>query len=89
MRWVAAAACAVLVSGCVSLTPEAERVRVVHDGADVAGCTLLRNITAPMRGGYASVVRELRNETAARGGDTLLMLSRLYGEGAAYRCVTH
>lgn len=76
----------VLLAGCVSMTPQAKQVHVVGEAEDVQGCTLIGNATATMRGGIAQVTKELRNEAASQGGDTVLLLSRWYGMGAIYRC---
>lgn len=74
-------------AGCVSLSPEAQRVSLVHDGAAVQGCTLVGSLKVNVgKVGLAQVDDVMRNDAAALGADTALRLSRAFGEGAAYRC---
>ena len=88
------------LTGCVvSLSPGGERVWVVRNPKHVKECTLLGHIEAasytqgPGVGvGLDKNKRELQNETAKMGGDTLLILQerasflapRTYAE--AYNC---
>jgi Domain of unknown function (DUF4156) len=89
----------IILAGCVSLTDQAERVRVVRNPNAVQGCTSLgaQMDSVSGWGGFAGAglednERSLRNETGRRGGDTLLLLQEVatfpfpqtYGQ--AYRC---
>jgi hypothetical protein len=74
-------------TGCVSLAPEAERVRFTRSAADVANCELVGNVEGLGRGGLVCAKPcelDLRNRTAALGGDTVLFTGG--GTGMAYRC---
>jgi hypothetical protein len=90
---------ALLPAGCVSMTLEAESVRVVRNSNDVQTCQRLGEIESTSgwggvfagAGGLENNKRTLRNRTAKLGGDTLLILQEratfaphTYGE--AYRC---
>jgi hypothetical protein len=86
------------LAGCVSLTPDGERVRVVRNSNHVRDCRLLGNVES--LSGHGGVAGDLgfennkatmRNDTAKLGGDTLLVLEergsmfpKSFGE--AYRC---
>lgn len=87
MRYALPCLFALASAGCVSLSPEAQRVALVHDGGAVNGCTLLGTLRVDVaRVGLAQVDDVMRNDAAALGADTALLLSRAFGEGAAYRC---
>jgi hypothetical protein len=69
------------LAGCVSLTPDGERVRVVRNSNHVRDCRLLGNVES--LSGHGGVAGDLgfennkatmRNDTAKLGGDTLLVL---------------
>jgi hypothetical protein len=86
----AAAIAAVFIAGCTSLAPQAEKVRVTSDGSEVANCTTLGTVTSqPPYVGPDDGVKQLRNNAAALGADTLLLTSSgaMRGQtGMAYRC---
>jgi len=88
---------------CVTtkVTPAGEKVRVTSDAAAVAGCALLGEVKGAdhMNGGLAgqgaaeeNAHRRLRNEAAAMGADTVLVVTSTTGfsgstiRGEAYRC---
>src|SRR5262245_49348570 len=90
-----------LFSGCYTMTPQAERVRVVYNPRELgADCTSLGEVKAwdPMAGfmagvGYENAERYMREEAASRGANTLLSLYARGGSlagvssrGQAYRC---
>jgi Domain of unknown function (DUF4156) len=90
-----------LIAGCapVTLTRRGERVRLVRTPSAVRQCELLGEVeSASGWGGRAGArglennQRMLRNETARRGGDTLLIIEERasivapYTYGNAYRC---
>ncbi len=99
-RLIRATVVTVMLAGCVSLTPEAERVRMVRNPNDVLSCTKLGGLesTSWAWGGFAAAAglennkADIQNRTAALGGDTVLLLQEratylaphTYGE--AYRC---
>jgi len=89
----------VTLAGCVYLSPEAERVRVVHESAEVSGCATLGPVsrTDPTWSftyqSWKSNENALRADTAALGGDTLLIRQERFSAaegprtvGEAYRC---
>lgn len=80
----------VLLTACVSLAPEAEKLRVTSDNSQVAGCKILGQVTSqPPYVGPNDGVNQLRNNAAALGADTLLLTSSgaLRGKtGMAYQC---
>lgn len=77
------------LAACATVLPEAESIRVTHEVGDVRGCRLLvalesvKPIWAP-----TDALVDLRNKTAAAGGDIFLVTSGLGMtiKGAAYRC---
>lgn len=73
---------------CVTLAPEAERVRVTRDKADVVGCTALGFVDAqPPFVGPDDAKNEMRNKAGVLGADVLLITN--YGmkaDGVAYDC---
>jgi hypothetical protein len=90
MRWWGALLLAVLVAGCVTLTPEGARVAVYRaplNGTPAQrkmpdGCRLLTS-KPPMEmpeldlEGQKDPFRVVRNETGAAGGNALLVLSQM------------
>lgn len=82
--------------GHVDLTPEGAKVKMRSSAADVAKCKSLGDVEGADDVQIASDIREdnaikaLKNATAAKGGDTVLVIStsnkgsRQHGE--AYRC---
>ena len=79
-----------LLSGCVTLAPGADKVKMTQNPADVAGCTAVGNIKAPRDAqGQVDILdadATLRNQTIGLGGNTALETSTLLSEGVAYRC---
>ncbi len=84
------AAIVLLATGCVSLAPQAKKIRVTSNGADVAQCKILGVVEShppyilPNDG-----VNQLRNNAAALDADTLLANSSppfSCKSGIAYRC---
>ena len=78
------------VAGCVSVAPQAEKIRVTSNGVDVAQCKLLGAVEShPPYMFPSDGVNQLRNNAAALDADTLLLTSSgaLRGKtGMAYRC---
>lgn len=95
---VPVSAAALLLFGCVlhrpaRLTPEGERVSLAADANAVKDCKFLEKIAvgAPRFMPLENATPALRNVTASRGGDTLLIVSvrRVIGLGIigeVYRC---
>lgn len=96
---VGALVLAVSLAGCVSLTPAAERVRIVRADDDVRGCALIGPLTSTsswggvtMGLGVANNARTMRRDVAALGGDTLLIVEEEWNWwyprslAKAYRC---
>ncbi len=98
-----ALALSLLAAGCVTtqLTPGAEQVRVTSNADAVRGCKLVGELRGAdhMSGGLGgqgaaeeNAMRRLKNEAAAKGADTVLIVtsttntsgSTIRGEG--YRC---
>jgi hypothetical protein len=87
-----------LLAGCVSLSPVGDRVVVTQSRGQIQGCADLGSMLSTsgwgvlMAGlGYENNERDMRNETAKRGGNTLLLLneSGIFSPtslGQAYRC---
>lgn len=101
MKTLGVIVAALLLTGCVSLRPEAELIVVTSDATQVQACRSLGEMSSSS--GWGGVVagpgfennrRTLQNETAERGGDTLLVREERpsYGTlvpqtfGEAYRC---
>lgn len=101
MRKIAVLTCvSILVTGCASLSPEGQRVRVTVNPDVVRGCEFVGNVkTSSGWGGSAAgnmgedqVQIKLQNETAKLGGNVLFLTSNeaggatARGIGEAYKC---
>lgn len=82
-----------LLSGCVSLAPGADKVRVTKNAADLWGCSALGNIELPgVSDGQitgANAYAEFRNQAASVGGNAALVTYAPFGspiKGVAYFC---
>lgn len=80
-----------LISSCSStqLSPEGQRVRVVESAETLSGCKLLGDIENKSHLTAKDGVNQLRNKTAAVGGDTVLLTTfgiRRGHAGMAYSC---
>jgi len=94
----APALAALALAGCLSMTPQAENVRVIRNANEIRDCQSLGNVEATSgwgsvaaSGGFANNKTDMRNETAARGGDALLIHTERGGflahsMGEAFRC---
>jgi hypothetical protein len=90
-----------LLTGCVAMTPEGQRVRLVRDSRTVDSCKYISQIASTSYwGGLAAkglaednAAAELRNQAAQAGGDTLLLVTSRVGmsatrmSGNVYRCL--
>jgi hypothetical protein len=86
---------ALLLAGCVSVSPEGEEVRVTSNPDVVKGCKFLGNVKAtsgwggPAGTGLASSnsAKTLRNKAAKLGGNVVFVVeSGIHAEGEAYLC---
>jgi hypothetical protein len=89
---------ALVLTGCVSMSPAGDNVTVVRNANTVRDCTSLGEVEATSgwggfagAGGLENNKATLRNATAQRGGDTLLILAERatfapHTIGEAYRC---
>jgi hypothetical protein len=82
-----------LVSGCVSPAPGADKVRLTKNAGDVASCSAVGNVkVAPGPNGTVDIATagvEFRNQVVGYGGNTAYLTSDPLGvpvEGVAYRC---
>lgn len=91
-RSLSAIILALVVTSCESLAPEARAVKVTTEDAAVVGCRMIATVEShPPYIGPNDGVNQLRNETAAKGGNVLYLTGRgaLRGKsGVAYRCET-
>ena len=85
----------VMLSGCVSASPEAQKVRVTSNPEVVRGCEFLGNVKAMSgwtRGGSNigghNVQETLKQRTHDLGANTLYVVNNegSSGTGEAYRC---
>lgn len=90
-----AAGCVLVLSGCVSASPEAQKVRIVRSGDEVKACEYLGSVKA--RSGFRNLAGAIANhnvqsamqEDAHRlGGNVLLVIAigGSKGKGRVYRC---
>jgi hypothetical protein len=89
-------ASALLVFGCVSANPEAQKVRVTNNPDVVRGCEFLGNVKAMSGWGgsagggiaAANIEETLKERTHALGGNVVFMVANASsrGTGEAYRC---
>jgi hypothetical protein len=77
-----------MLSGCVTLAPEAEKVKIAKSAADVAGCRVLGAVEAhPPFAGPNDGMNQLKNKVAGLGGNALFVTSyNLSATGMAYQC---
>lgn len=82
-------------AGCVTVSPEAESVRVTSNPDVVRGCRFLGNVDATSGWGgsagtglaQSNTEKALRNKTAKLGGNVLfLVASGIHSSGEAYAC---
>ena len=74
-------------SGCASVAPNAENVRLTRKSEDVAGCKEMGYIQSWLAFSFRDAEVQLRNKAVAAGGNTVLVTSP-FGEttGTAYQC---
>jgi Domain of unknown function (DUF4156) len=81
------------LTGCVSLAPGADKVRITKTAADVSSCTAVGNVRVPQdsngQPNIANADAEVRNQPLGLGGNAVFVTSSSLGvpvEGVAYRC---
>lgn len=82
---------AFMSSGCatgVTLAPGAEQVKITRAPTDVASCIVVGNVDGENGSGLTiDGIRQMQNQTAGVGGNTVLVTSNLSPQkGIAYRC---
>jgi hypothetical protein len=84
-----------LLSGCVSVSEEGQKVRVTSNPDIVKGCEFLGNVSATSGWGGAAgtglagsnTEKSLQNKTAQLHGNVLFVVaSGIHASGEAYRC---
>ena len=85
-----------LITSCTSAAPRPhleQDVRVTRQDADVAGCRSIRLVEARTQYGTedseknrSEIMKEMRRETSALGGDVLLVRPGRKFSGVAYSC---
>jgi hypothetical protein len=87
--------CAVIVSACVSTTPQGAKVRVTSNPDVVKPCQFLGNVKATSGWGGSggtglagsNTEKTLQNKTASLGGNVVFVVaSGIHASGEAYRC---
>lgn len=84
--------CCIAMASCATMVPApgANQVRLIHNPAEVAGCTPVGNINLPpsQQGTYAAF--NFRNRVVGYGGNagfiTVSVLASEPIDGIAYRC---
>lgn len=87
-RAVVPALLVALIAGCVSLTPEAEKMKVTKKAADVVGCKALGYVEGhPPYVGPRDGMHQMQNQASALGADTLFVTAyNVSANGVAYLC---
>jgi hypothetical protein len=85
---LAAAIVALAVSGCTTLAPQAEHVRITREAADVAACKAVGDVhSTPPYALPNEDYKQLRNAAVALQADTVLVTTRaVISRGVAYQC---
>ena len=81
------------MTGCVSLSPGADKVRLTRDASDVATCTAVGNVRVPVdvnrQVDIANASTLFRNRVVALGGNTGFVMDgpvNIPVGGVAYSC---
>jgi hypothetical protein len=91
MKRLVCLALLIALTGCSSLAPGAERIKLTRDGQDVAGCKVVGPISfnkplqcRPWCGSYS---KEMKNTAFAEGADVVFITSSQdASQGVAYNC---
>ena len=83
----------VVGTGCVTLAPGADQVKMTKDPKDVASCQAVGNVKVPTNAqglvDIANADRQFRNQVVGHGGNAGLVTYgpvSAPGEGIAYHC---
>lgn len=88
------------IAGCMSVSPEGQKVRITTNGGAIQGCEFVGNVnSSSMMAGAVGLNRteaDLQNQTAALGGNVVFLNTSFSGAGKlamaarttgeAYRC---
>jgi Prokaryotic membrane lipoprotein lipid attachment site len=83
---------ALVLTGCTSVAPGAEKVVLTRNPKDVTNCKVIGPVQTPKRndvglGGGAQADKAMKNAGFAAGGDTVFVTSAFYAHtGVAYNC---
>lgn len=92
MRHFVAIVLGVVMIRCATVSPEAQKLKIVGTTAEVEGCTLKGTVSTAMMASADDAQAQLLNKAAALGGDTVLVnnVNQFWGSGNAtvYDCRT-
>jgi hypothetical protein len=72
------------LSGCVTLAPGADKVKLTSNAADVKGCVAVGSVKADAQNDPLDVDNTLRNQALGLNADVVFRTA--LGAGVAYRC---
>jgi hypothetical protein len=72
------------LSGCVTLAPGADKVKLTSNAADVKGCVAVGNVKADAHNDPMDIDNTLRNQAIGLNADVVFRTD--VGAGVGYRC---
>ena len=72
------------LSGCVTLAPGADKVKLTSNAADVKGCVAVGSVKADAQNDPLDVDNTLRNQAVGLNADVVFRTG--LGAGVGYRC---
>ena len=72
------------LTGCVTLAPGADKVKLTSNAADVKGCVAVGNVKADAQNDPLDIDNTLRNQALGLNADVVFRTA--LGAGVAYRC---
>jgi hypothetical protein len=72
------------LSGCVTLAPGADKVKLTSNAADVKGCVAVGNVKTDAQNDPLDVDNTLRNQAVGLNADVVFRTG--LGAGVGYRC---
>jgi hypothetical protein len=72
------------LSGCVTLAPGADKVKLTSNAADVKGCVAVGNVKTDAQNDPMDVDNTLRNQAVGLNADVVFRTG--LGAGVGYRC---
>jgi hypothetical protein len=72
------------LSGCVTLAPGADKVKLTSNAADVKGCVAVGNVKTDAQNDPMDVDNTLRNQAVGLNADVVFRTA--LGAGVGYRC---